>query len=146
MNKEQLLARAQELNITVPEKATNENISDLIKIAEHPLLLSEISELKKNAIGDAERIKGLKGLETIANEKLEEALNLIQELESEIENSNAEKTKVFAEYTFGDNQKVGLTRDVFKFRGVKYTAKEAVENEELMLALRANESVHLKKL
>tara|TARA_R110002124_G_scaffold285057_3_gene463119 strand:- start:175 stop:528 length:354 start_codon:yes stop_codon:yes gene_type:complete len=116
MKKEDLLARAQELEITVPEKATNEEISNLIMIAEHPLLKAEIAE-KDNVI-----------------ESLEKQLNSTTE------------AKVLATYVFEDKTKVGITSNSIKFKRQKFTAKEAVENAELMNAMRNSGSIHLKPL
>ena len=46
MKKEELLAQAQELNIKVPDGATNKEIGDLIKIADYPRLEKKLSTVE----------------------------------------------------------------------------------------------------
>ncbi|NKI28252.1 hypothetical protein HCG49_16990 [Arenibacter sp. 6A1] len=124
MNKEQLLKRAQELGIQVPDGATNPQIEDLIKIAEHSLLKAENKELANELATANELI-----------EAQEAKINALGEAAEDPEAVTYEKGKAVYK----------LTGKAIRFKGVKYTAEEAVKNEELMTALIKSKHPNLKK-
>lgn len=129
MNKEQLLARAQELQIQVPKNATNKEISDLIKIAEHPLISAELKTAQKdrdNAVAE-----------------LEQANTTLEALNSKLAKvPQAEKFVTFQT----EAGTFEFTVKKFRFKGEKYTAEEAVENTDLMETLIKVESNLLKQV
>ena len=124
MNKEELIARAQELDVQVPEGATNKDIETLIKVAEHPIL--------KDA---------LKSLDVSYAEAKEENAALTAKVEALTEAVKAQQ---------GPTVKVG--KDVyefkvanFRFKGEQYTAKEAVKNAALIEKLIEAKFINLEK-
>lgn len=125
MNKEQLLARAQELNIEVAEGATNNQISDLIKISEHPQLkasLKEATDLCK--VITKERDQAIKALKKDSENKSKE-------------NGVTYKT---------ESGTFEFTVKSFRFKGQKYTAEGAVEDHVLMEGLIESKSKLLKQV
>ncbi len=141
MNKDQLLKRAQELDIQVPDGATNPQIEDLIKIAEHSLLKAENAQLAK----ENEVIESLKAANKELSNELSTANELIEAQEAKINalgETTAEPDGV--EYKKGKSI-YSLTSKFIRFKGIKYTAEEAVENEELMTALIKSKHPNLKK-
>lgn len=129
MNKEQLLARAQELQIEVPEGATNPEIINLIKIAEHPLLSAKLKNAEK--------------LNEDAMTQLQTANETIEVLEAKLAGS-PEKVKgaTFKSEAGTFEFKV----KTFRFKGEKYSAEDAVQNTELMEALIESNSNLLKQV
>jgi len=106
MNKEQLLARATELEIQVPEGASNAEIEALIKVAEHPIISAELA----TANSTIELLRD----ELNAKDPVKDDDGVIYE--------SGNKT-----YKFGVN--------TFRFKGDKYEASEAVKDESLMTDL-----------
>ena len=133
MNKKQLTARAEELKIIIAKGATNDVISDLIKIAEHPILSIKVVELeneilKKNGV--------INDLESSLNEEKEKSklteVNTVEEGDAVVY-----KTDKVSFY---------FTTPSFRFQGEKYLASEAVEYEDLMKKLIKSGSTILKTL
>ncbi|WP_340074523.1 hypothetical protein [Leptobacterium sp. I13] len=122
MKKDQLLARAQELQIEVPEGATNKEISNLIKIAEHPQLVADL------ATANAELASLRKAYDDLANNKI----------------ASTSETEKGAVYKTTDGV-YELKVKSFRYKGQKYKAEEAVKDEALMDELIAAKFVHLKK-
>ena len=118
MNKKQLISRSEALQIEVPEGATNAEISDLIKIAEHPILTKDLAAKTEEL--------------SILKEKLTKA-------------STSPVVKKGATYK-NEEGTYEFTVANFRFKGQKYTAAEAVENEDLMETLISAKFIHLKKL
>lgn len=125
MKKEVLIARAQELQIEVPEGATNKELVTLIKLAEYHLLTEELQETKA-ALADA-------------NEK-------ITSLEQQLATGPKEIKKTTGAQYKSDTGDFEFSVDSFRFKGQKYEAALAVENAELMEALIEAKFNHLKKL
>ncbi|AOR28926.1 hypothetical protein FORMB_18960 [Formosa sp. Hel1_33_131] len=142
MNKEQLLARSAELEIQVPEGATNTEISNLIKVAEHPIINGqlaktqealEVSNTKNNTLTvdlTAEKTKVQTGKEALkASEGVVELLRA--ELAEKAETTDDSEGAVYESgnktYQFGVN--------AFRFKGDKYEASEAVKDKSLMADL-----------
>lgn len=118
MNKEQLIEKLQGLGGQAPEGATNDQLEDLIKIAEHPVILKQ----------------------------RDDALKKVEALEKKLQKGSKSNLKVLAKHKFEDGVTMGLTNDSIIFKGQKLTAEKAVKNADLMNALRANKSVHLVKV
>lgn len=117
MSKENLLTRAKELEITVPKAATKEQIEDLIKVAEHPILVTELKASKA---------------------KITELSLLLKEKPT---------TKKTPGPTYENEQgKFVFLVESFRFEGKKYTSKEAVNNKALMDALIKSNFKFLKPL
>ncbi|CAA0150202.1 conserved hypothetical protein [Tenacibaculum maritimum] len=128
MNKEQLLARAKELQVQVTEGARNTEISNLIKIAEHPILTKDLATAKNEleeqlAIANKE-ITSLK-------EKLAEATSTPEAVKGD----TYENEEGIFEFT--------VTK--FKFKGDKYTSADAVADKNLMESLIESNFIYLKK-
>lgn len=129
MNKKELLDRAQELKISVPEGATNAEIENLIKIEEHGLLSDEVKDL---------------------TQKLSAA-----EKELEAAKANQSKLKVEPKAKSGNEELPTYEHDgkTYQFTvkrivtaGGKITAEEAVEDKDLMAELIKSEFFGLKKV
>jgi hypothetical protein len=145
MKKEQLIARAQELQIEVPDGATNAQISDLIKIAEHPILTKDLATAK-------DEVKGQKELTDKATLALSEGTTELQkanELNAKLEEKLAEATATpevkKGEIYKNEEGEFELTVASFRFKGEKHTAEEAIVNEDLMESLIKANFIHLKK-
>lgn len=132
MKKEELIERAQELNISVPDGSTNDQIKDLIKIAEHDLLTEQVSDLT-NKLSDSESEK----------DALQKKLDAKPEL------------KVESKATGGDGKLPTYKHDgdTYQFTvnnilagGKKIKAEEAVVNKDLMSSLIESKFFGLKKL
>lgn len=136
MNKDELIQRAQELQIEVPERATNAQITDLIKVAEHPILDKAVKAL------DAE-LKAEKEAHDLTTEALEKANTVIESLTAKVEALGAEgASKKGATYQDGkDNYEFKV--ETFRFKGEKHKAEEAVKNDALMQALIESKFIHL---
>lgn len=131
MNKEQLLARAKELEASVPEGATNVEIEAVIKLAEHPALAKAVKDL------DTE------------NQTLKEQLKVkdeaIEALQAKIdETGKQESATKFATFKNSEATYVFAVKS-FRYKGDKYEASEAVKDSSLMEALIKAEFIHLKK-
>jgi hypothetical protein len=156
MKKEDLLSKAQELNILVPEKATNEEISDLIKIAEHPSLTEKVKELEAEKVTDADKAaakileletekSGEVALKDAAIKDLDKANVTIGKLEDKIEAAKADSdSKNHPSYKYEDGKAVEITVQAFRFKGEKHESADAVTNPELMEELRQSGFIHLK--
>jgi hypothetical protein len=155
MNKAQLLERAQELEIQVPERATNAEITNLIKVAEHPILKAELQSLAdstanisdKLKLAESDRDRLVAENTALVEERdanaaaLSVALNEIKELKSkDVKDSNVE----VAVYENKDGEYPILVNS-FHFQGIKYASKDAVKNPELMERLISSGFVKLKK-
>ena len=146
MNKEQLIARAQELQIEVPDGATNEQISNLIKIAEHSVLSNELGIAKKE-LEKQKELTGKAEQERDANaEKLAIANNEIISLKEALEKNSAIPSSEKGAIYQNDEGTYELTVKSFRFRQEKYNAVDAVENSELMESLIKANPVFLKKI
>lgn len=171
MNKKELLARAQELNISVPEGATNTEIENLIKIEEHALLESANAKLEETleatqkaneALGQekeaatnqvADLTQKLSDAEA-ERDKLQEKLDTSQE---DLDASRAEKSELKVEskskggngdlptYDHGDDTYQFTVRQ-FVTSGGKMTAEDAVEDKDLMASLIKSKFFGLKKV
>ena len=128
MSNNKLLARSKELQIEVPEGATNKEISDLIKIAEHSQLKASLKEYDK-----------VKDELQIAKKKIED---LSAQLETSQITSQKEKPVVYK----SKNQTYEFNIKGFIFKGVKYEASEAVKNPTLMGELIEAKFNHLKQV
>lgn len=139
MNKDQLLARSKELQIKVPEGATNKEISDLIKIAEHTQLQASLKE----ATDASEAITKERNH---AKAELEAANATIAELNAKLETDTAtsEKKKGVTYKTENKTFEFGVKN--FRFKGEKYEALEAVKNPTLMEELIEAKFNHLKQV
>ena len=145
MNKEQLTAHAQELQIQVPEGATNTQISDLIKIAEHPNLTKHLKEaydvfeeqkkLTERAIQERDAETGKL---VIANQEI---FDLKEKLSEATASPEVEKGEIYK----NEEGEFELTVSSFRFKGEKYTASAAIVNEDLMESLIKANFNHLKK-
>lgn len=132
MNKEQLLARAQELQIEVPEGATNKQIDDLIKIAEHPALAKAVKQLDDDIKEHAGVVDALNAVISELNEELEAF-------------KQEDKPAAHATYKSGKD-KYAFAIKQFRFKGEKYDTAEAVKDKDLMEQIIASKFIHLKKL
>lgn len=154
MNKEQLLARAQELGIQVLDGATNKVIEDLIKIAEHPLLLASAKQMDAEigslnaAIENAvtKHSEEIEALKTSYSEEIEKQNSIIANLEKLItDDSDKAKSSEFARYKKGKETYV-FTVKAFRFKGEKYDVTEAVKDKDLMDQIIDAKFIHLKKI
>lgn len=153
MKKENLIERAEELNISVPEGATNDQIKDLIKIAEYPILKEELEKKSSD----------LAALETEKNEATNKVADLTHKLsESESEKDLLQKKvdantelKVELKAKGGDSKLPTYNHDgdTYQFtvnkilaEGKKITAEKAVDNKDLMEKLIKSNFFGLKKL
>lgn len=167
MSKEKLIARTKELQIEVPKGATNKEISNLIKIAEHPQLKADLKEandklkeqnnLSANITKERDTAKaefdGQKELTATAvkerdaeSEKLKKANETIEELSSKLEAANAAPKQKKGETYKSENGTFEFGVKKFRFKGEKYNASEAVKNEELMEELIEAKFNHLKQV
>ncbi|MCG8734005.1 hypothetical protein [Tenacibaculum finnmarkense] len=117
-----LIAKAQELQIEVPENATEKEIVDLIKVAEHPILTENLAE---------------------ANEII---LGLEDDLKAEIQKNTKKVPVDLLLYKSNKGISYELKVPSFRFQGEKHISKEVNTNVELMEALIKAEFVHLKQL
>ncbi len=145
MNKEQLTAHAQGLQIQVPEGATNTQISDLIKIAEHPNLKQHLKESYDVFDAQKELTEKAEKERDAETEKLGAANELIAELEEKLAQANATPEVAKAKTYKNDSGEFEITVGSFRFKGEKHTAEEAIDNDELMEALISANFIHLKK-
>ena len=132
MNKEQLIARAEELEIEVPDGATNAQISDLIKIAEHPIISKGLQITQDELEGQKELTEKATQERDAETEKLGNANELIAALEEKLALAIATPEVAKGEIYKNENGEFELTVDSFRFKGEKYIASEAVGNSELM--------------
>lgn len=145
MNKEQLIARAQELQIEVPDGATNAQISDLIKIAEHPILTKDLAIAKNEVEGQKELTEKATQERDAETEKLATANQEISGLKEKLAEATASPEVEKGETYKNEAGEFEFTVASFRFKGEKYTSTEAVENEELMEDLIQAKFIHLKK-
>lgn len=171
MKKEKLLERAQELEIQVPEGATNAQIEDLIKIAEHPMLKeavetasNEFAKLeveKKEAtdqvadltqkLSDANAAKDTLQNELNAkNEELETANQKLAKAEAASQmnlkvEKGSKKSSELPTYGSGDETWQFTVNKLITSAG-KITAEEAVKDNDLMEQLIKSKFFGLKKL
>lgn len=117
-----LIAKAQELQVEVPENATEKEIVDLIKVAEHPILTENLAE---------------------ANEII---LGLEADLKAEIQKNTKKVPVELCLYRSKKGISYELQVASFRFQGEKHISKEANTNVELMEALIKAKFVHLKQL
>jgi len=152
MNKEQLLVRAAELEITVPEGATNPEITALIKVAEHPLIVAnlehttealEVATKKKEVL--ATDLKTAKVATETATNALSTATETIALLRKELEEKEAPANDSEGVVYRLDKETYKFGVNEFRFKGEKYKAAEAVEDDELMKSLIKAKFIHLKK-
>lgn len=145
MNKEQLIARAQELQIEVPDGATNAQISDLIKIAEHPILTKDLATTKEEVKGQKELTEKAIQERDAETEKVGEANEVIAELEEKLAQVTATPEVVKGETYKNADGEFELTVASFRFKGEKYISEEAIVNEDVMESLIQANFIHLKK-
>lgn len=145
MNKEQLIARAQELQIEVPEGATNAQISDLIKITEHPILTKDLATAKEEVKGQKELTDKATLALSEGTTELQKANELIAKLEEKLAEATATPEVKKGEIYKNEEGKFELTVSSFRFKGEKHTAEEAIVNEDLMESLIKANFIHLKK-
>jgi len=140
MNTKELHARAKDLKITVPEGATNKDIENLIKVAEHPLLTEEVKTLGVSLKETAEAKSALEG-------KIDEANSRISALELQLENSsNKEPQNKSNAVTYKNGKDTYVfTVPKFRFKGDEWTAENAIENDALMKQLIKAKFSNLKK-
>ncbi|MBE7688447.1 hypothetical protein G1K66_08495 [Tenacibaculum finnmarkense] len=117
-----LIAKAQELQIEVPENATEKEIVDLIKVAEHPILTENLAE---------------------ANEII---LGLEDDLKAEIQKNTKKVPVDLLLYKSKKGISYELKVPSFRFQGEKHISKEVNTNVELMEALIKAKFIHLKQL
>ncbi|MFV9552074.1 hypothetical protein [Algibacter sp. PT7-4] len=131
MNKTELLARAQELNIEVAKGATNLEIESLIKIAEHPQLVKDLKEANQALKSESENLKQANQALESESEKLKQAKQDLETLQLKLNKTEPVKGAIFktADATFE------FSVSNFRFKGEKYTSEEAVNNEVLMAQL-----------
>ena len=145
MNKEELTARAQELKIEVPVGATNQQIGDLIKIAEHPNLKKELKQALDVVEGHKELAEKAKEETSVTLEKLkaseDRALELEQELEALTKAPEPQKGEIYK----NEDGEFEFTVTSFRFKGEKHVASVAIENKALMEELIQAKFIHLKK-
>lgn len=132
MNKEQLIARVEELKIEVPEGATNPQIIDLIKIVEHPTLVKDLKTAKEELEGQKELTKKLQKEHDTETKKVAEANELIAELEEKLTIATTTPEVEKGETYQNEAGEFEFTVASFRFKSEKYIAKEAVANKELM--------------
>ncbi len=145
MNKEQLIALAQELQIEVPEGATNAQISDLIKIAEHPILTKDLATAKEEVKGQKELTDKATLALSEGTTELQKANELIAKLEEKLAEATATPEVKKGEIYKNEEGEFELTVSSFRFKGEKHTAEEAIVNEDLMESLIKANFIHLKK-
>ncbi|ALU74334.1 hypothetical protein AUW17_05340 [Tenacibaculum dicentrarchi] len=117
-----LMAKAQELQIEVPENATEKEIADLIKVAEHPILTENLAE---------------------ANEII---LGLEDDLKAEIQKNTKQVSVELLFYRSKNKVTYQLEVSSFRFQGEKHISKEVYTNIELMEALIKAKFIHLKQI
>lgn len=117
-----LMAKAQELQIEVPENATEKEIADLIKVAEHPILTENLAE---------------------ANEII---LRLENDLKTEIQKNTKQVPVELLLYKSKKGISYELEVSSFRFQGEKHISKEVYTNVELMEALIKAKFIHLKQI
>lgn len=145
MNKQQLIARAQELQIEVPDGATNPQISDLIKIAEHPNLTKHLKEA--NDVFEEQKKLTEKAIQErdAETEKLVAANKVISDLNEKLAEATAtpeiEKGAIYK----SNKGEFEFTVASFRFKGEKHIAEEAIVNKDLMESLIKANFIHLKK-
>lgn len=145
MNKEQLKARAQELQIEVPDGATNAQISDLIKIAEHPILTKDLAIAKNEVEGQKELTEKATQERDVETEKLATANQEISDLKEKLAEATASPEVEKGEIYKNEEGEFEFTVSSFRFKGEKHTAEEAIVNEDLMESLIKANFIHLKK-
>ncbi|MDD7912935.1 hypothetical protein [Polaribacter ponticola] len=145
MNKEQLIARAQELQIEVPDGATNAQISDLIKIAEHPILTKDLATAKEEVKGQKELTDKATLALSEGTTELQKANELIAKLEEKLAEATATPEVKKGEIYKNEEGEFEFTVSSFRFKGEKHTAEEAIVNEDLMESLIQANFIHLKK-
>lgn len=145
MNKEQLIARAQELQIEVPDGATNAQISDLIKIAEHPILTKDLAIAKNEVEGQKELTEKAIQERDAETEKLATANQEISDLKEKLSEATASPEVEKGEIYKNEEGEFELTVSSFRFKGEKHTAEEAIVNKDLMESLIKANFIHLKK-
>lgn len=131
MKKEELLARAKELQLEVPEGATNPQIEAAIKVAEHPLLAQAVKDLS----AENNDLKSELESETKAKDALQ------AQLDEASKPLNVANTATYK----NDTGTYAFAVKSFRYKGDKYIAVEAVENTDLMEALIKSNFIHLKK-
>jgi hypothetical protein len=137
MNKKQLLALAKELQVEVPDGATNKEIDDLIKIAEHPKLAADL-------INESRKLKEKSDeCDTIAKE-LQTANEKIAELEVLLESYSKTKKETHGIYQNENGQQFEFSVKSFRYKGDKYNSQKAVEDSGLMEELIAAKVNFLK--
>lgn len=171
MNKKELLERAQELNIAVPEGATNPEITNLIKIEEHGLLLSENSKLEETLEATQKVNEALENEKKEATDQVADLTQKLSDAEAErdefkvaldakseeLEAAKADQTKLKVEpkAKSGNEELPTYEHDgeTYQFTvrrlvvsGGKITAEEAVEDKELMKSLIKSNFFGLKKV
>jgi hypothetical protein len=146
MSKEKLIARSKELQIEVPEGATNKEISNLIMIAEHPLISKGLQTTQDELDGQKELTATAVKERDAESEKLKTANETIQALNSKLEAANALPQKTKGETYKSENGTFEFGVKKFRFKGEKYIASEAVKNEELMEELIEAKFNHLKQV
>lgn len=138
MNKDELINKAQELQIEVPEKATKDEISDLIKVAEHPILTKAITALD-------EELKAEKQAAEDKAEAFDKATAIIEELTAKVETLSKESaSKKGATYKDGKDVYEFMV-ERFRFKGEQYKTVDAVKDDALMQAIIESKFIHLKK-
>lgn len=145
MNKEQLIARAQELQIKVPDGATNAQISDLIKIAEHPILTKDLAIAKNEVEGQKELTEKATQERDAETEKLATANQEISDLKEKLAEATATPEVKKGETYKNEEGTYEFTVSNFRFKGNKHTSEEAVADKDLMESLIKAKFIHLKK-
>ena len=133
MNKDELTVRALELGITVPEGATNAEITTLIKVAEHPLISEELAKTQEALKAVSATNNTLSVDLATAKTDIQTANETIDSLNELIKDESTAASEGIIYKSGGKTYQFGVA--TFRFKGVKYEASEAVEDKDLMADL-----------
>lgn len=145
MNKEQLLARAKELQVEVPDGATNPEISSLIKIAEHPILTKDLATAKNELEEQKELTEKAIQERDAETEKLATATEEITSLKEKLAEATATPEVAKGDTYENEEGVFEFTVTNFRFKGNKYTSADAVADKDLMESLIESNFIYLKK-